>query len=151
MPIEDQLTQLGLKLPEVTNPGGSYVSVNVRGKIVYVAIQFPIVNGEYFYQGRLGKDLTTDDGYKAMQLAALNVLAQIHAKIGFKNIEGLNHVDAYYQAVEGWDDGPKVVNGASDLFVQVLGDKGIHARAIFGVETLPRNFSVGVTCTFTLL
>ncbi|MES2560500.1 MAG: RidA family protein [Bacteroidota bacterium] len=145
-----QLSELGLTLPEITTPGGSYISVNVRGNIVYVAIQFPIVNGEYFYLGRLGKEITTEDGYKAMQLAALNVLAQIHIKIGFEKIEGLNHVDAYYQAAEGWDDGPKVVNGASDLFVQVLGDKGIHTRAIFGVDVLPRNFSVGLTCTFTL-
>lgn len=149
--IQTNLSQLGLTLPDVTTPGGSYVSVNVRGKIAYVAIQFPIVNSEYFYQGRLGKDLTTDDGYKAMQLAALNVLAHIHTKIGFENIEGLNHIDAYYQAAATWDDGPKVVNGASDLFVQVLGDKGIHSRAIFGVDRLPRNFSVGLTCTFTLV
>lgn len=151
MTIENKLSLLNLKLPEVTTPGGSYVSVNVRGNIAYVAIQFPIVNGSYLYLGRLGNELTTEDGYKAMQLAALNVLAQIDSKIGFEKVEGVNHIDAYYQAGEGWDDGPKVVNGASDLFVQVLGDKGIHTRAIFGVDRLPRNFSVGLTCTFTLL
>lgn len=151
MDIQHTLAELNLLLPEVTKPGGSYVSVNVRGKIVYVAIQFPIVNTEYYYQGRLGKELTTQDGYRAMQLAALNVLAHIHARIGFEHIDGLNHIDAYYQAAEGWDEGPVVVNGASDLFVNVLGEKGIHSRAIFGVEHLPRNFCVGLTCTFTLL
>ncbi len=150
MDIEAKLTEMGLELPSATNPGGNYVSVNIRGTIAYVAIQFPIRNGEFFYLGRLGKELSLEDGYAAMQLTALNVLAQIHEKVGFEKIVGLNHIDAYYQAFGDWDDAPKVVNGASDLFVNVLGDKGRHSRAIFGVEKLPRNFSVGLTCTFTM-
>ena len=150
MNIIQKLNVLDLELPQVSTPGGSYVSVNVRGGIAYVAIQFPIVNGEYFYQGRLGAELTTENGYHAMQLCALNVLAQVHAKVGFDKIEGLNHFDAYYQSGDDWDDAPKVVNGASDLFVNTLGDAGIHTRAIFGVHKLPRNFSVGLTATFTL-
>ena len=85
-----------------------------------------------------------------MRLCALNVLAQANSKIGFENIVGLNHIDAYFQSNETWDDSPKVVNGASDLFVEILEDKGIHARAIFGVHKLPRNFSVGLTATFTI-
>ena len=150
MILIDNLTKHKLELPEVTTPGGSYVSVNIRGNIAYVSIQFPIKNGDYLYQGKLGKELSTEDGYKAMELCALNVLAQINAKVGFENVIGLNHIDAYYQSSENWDDSPKVVNGASDLFVKVLGDKGIHSRAIFGVDKLPRNFSVGLTCTFTI-
>lgn len=150
MNIIQKLNVLDLELPQVSTPGGSYVSVNVRGGIAYVAIQFPIVNGEYFYQGRLGAELTTENGYHAMQLCALNVLAQVHAKVGFDKIEGLNHFDAYYQSADDWDDAPKVVNGASDLFINVLGEAGVHSRAIFGVDKLPRNFSVGLTATFTL-
>lgn len=150
MKIEERVKEMGLELPPATNPGGNYVSVNVRGKIAYVAIQFPIRNGEFFYLGRLGKDLSLDDGYQAMQLTALNVIAQIQEKVGFEQIEGLNHIDAYYQSYGEWDDAPKVVNGASDLFVNLLGDRGQHSRAIFGVEALPRNFSVGLTCTFTI-
>jgi len=150
MNIIQKLNVLDLELPQVSTPGGSYVSVNVRGGIAYVAIQFPIVNGEYFYQGRLGAEFTTENGYHAMQLCALNVLAQVHAKVGFDKIEGLNHFDAYYQSTDDWDDAPKVVNGASDLFINVLGEAGVHSRAIFGVDKLPRNFCVGLTATFTL-
>ena len=145
------LDNLGLALPKVSTPGGSYISVNIRGNIAYVAIQFPIKDEKYLYQGRLGNAITTEDGYKAMELCALNVLAQINEKVGFENIEGLNHIDAYFQAGNDWDDSPIVVNGASDLFVKVLGKKGQHSRAIFGVEKLPRDFSVGLTATFTLL
>ena len=146
----NNLKKLGLTLPNASTPGGSYVSVNIRGNIAYVAIQFPIDNETYLYQGRLGGELTTEDGYKAMELCALNVLAQINAKVGFENIVGLNHLDAYYQSAQNWDDAPIVVNGASDLFTKALGNKGTHSRAIFGVDKLPRNFSVGLTTTFTI-
>lgn len=146
----DRLTELGHTLPGASTPGGSYVSVNVRNNIAYVAIQFPILNGNYHFQGRLGEDLNTDDGYNAMQMCALNVLSQIHHKVGFGQVLGLNHIDAYYRGSTTWDDAPKIVDGASELFVGVLGESGQHTRAIFGVEHLPRNFSVGLTTSFTL-
>ncbi|WP_298481270.1 RidA family protein [uncultured Maribacter sp.] len=145
------LEKLNLKLPDVSVPGGSYVSVNIRENIAYIAIQFPILNEEYFYQGRLGNEVSTEQGYKAMKLCAMNVLAQVQNKIGFDKIVGLNHIDIYFQSGTNWDDSPIVANGASDLFVKVLEKKGKHSRAIFGVEKLPRNFSVGLTATFTII
>ena len=148
-PIEN-LEELGLKLPEISTPGGSYVSVNVRKNIAYIAIQFPILNEEFKFQGRLGNGISTEEGYKAMELCALNVLSQVEKKIGFDKIIGLNHIDAYFQSGTDWDNSPIVVNGASDLFVKVLEEKGKHSRAIFGVEKLPRNFSVGLTTSFTI-
>lgn len=148
--IEAKLAKLGLELPAPSTPGGAYVSVNVRGNIAYVAIQFPIRNEKYLYRGKFGGGLTTQQGYEAMQLCALNVLSQINAKVGFDKIDGLNHIDAYFQAVSGWDDAPLVVNGASELFVKVLDDSGRHSRAIFGVERLPENFSTGLTASFTI-
>ncbi len=150
MPLQEKLALKGLSLPKPSTPGGSYLSVNIRGNIAYIAIQFPIQDETFLYQGRLGKEFNTEDGYNAMQLCALNVIAQVEAKIGLENIEGLNHIDAYFQAEGDWDDSPKVVNGASDLFVELLEKKGQHSRAIFGVHTLPRNFSVGLTTSFTL-
>lgn len=150
MTPHQKLKELNIELPEVSTPGGSYTSVNIRGTIAYIAIQFPIINGEYLYQGRLGDSITTEDGYEAMRLCAINVLAQIDKKIGFDSIIGLNHIDAYFQSGTSWDDSPTVVNGASDLFLDILGEKGIHSRAIFGVDKLPRNFSVGLTTSFTI-
>lgn len=150
MNIKEKLKELGITFPEISTPGGNYVSVNIRENIAYVAIQFPIIDEMYYYQGRLGNDISTEEGYKAMEMCALNVIAQIEIKIGFNKVIGLNHIDAYFQAGNKWDDSPIIVNGASDLFVNVLGDKGIHSRAIFGVESLPRNFSVGLTATFTI-
>ncbi|AHM62941.1 endoribonuclease L-PSP [Flammeovirgaceae bacterium 311] len=150
MTPEENLEKFGYKLPNVSTPGGSYVSVNVRENIAYIAIQFPILNEEYFYQGRLGNEISTDEGYKAMELCALNVLAQVDKKVGFERIVGLNHIDVYYQSGEDWDESPLVVNGASDLFMKILESKGEHSRSIFGVHKLPRNFSVGLTASFTI-
>ena len=150
MNVIENLAKHNLELPKASTPGGSYISVNIRGNIAYLAIQFPIVNSNYFYQGRLGKDLSTQDGYHAMELCAMNVLAQIHEKVGFDSVVGLNHIDVYYQADTTWDEAPKVVDGASDLFLKILEEKGQHSRAIFGVQNLPLNFSVGLTASFTL-
>ena len=150
MTPEENLEKFGYHLPNASTPGGSYVSVNVRANIAYIAIQFPILNEKYLYQGRLGKEIPTEEGYKAMELCALNVLAQVKKNIGFERIAGLNHIDAYYQSEEDWDESPQVVNGASDLFIKILESKGQHSRAIFGVHKLPRNFSVGLTASFTI-
>ncbi|WP_234974635.1 RidA family protein [Tenacibaculum agarivorans] len=150
MNIKENLAKLGLQLPNTSTPGGNYESVNIRKDIAYIAIQFPILNEEFKYQGRLGNEISTEEGYKAMELCALNVLAQVDKKIGFEKVIGLNHIDAYFQSGSDWDDSPIVVNGASDVFVKVLGEKGKHSRAIFGVEKLPRNFSVGLTVSFTI-
>lgn len=147
---QEKLQSLGLSLPATANPGGNYVSVNIRRDIAYVAIQFPIREGTFHYQGRLGEDIDLAGGYAAFQLCALNVLAQVEAKVGMDRILGLNHIDAYYRAAPDWDEAPKAVNGASDLFVNVLGERGTHARAIFGVAELPRGFAVGLTSTWTL-
>ena len=150
MTPRENLNKFGYHLPPISTPRGSYSSVNIRGNIAYIAIQFPMVDNAYHYLGRLGNEVTTAEGYKAMELCALNVLAHVNTKIGFEHIAGLNHVDAYFQAEAEWDDSPLVVNGASDLFVKILEEKGTHSRAIFGVDRLPRNFSVGLTTTFTL-
>jgi enamine deaminase RidA (YjgF/YER057c/UK114 family) len=150
MKPKENLSKLNLKLPNVSKPGGNYVSVNIRESIAYIAVQFPILNEVFLYQGRLGSEISTEQGYKAMELCALNVLAQVEQKIGFDKIVGLNHIDAYYRSSEDWDDSPTVVNGASDLFVKILEEKGKHSRAIFGVEKLPRSFSVGLTASFTI-
>ena len=80
MTPEEKLEKLGYVLPGVSTPGGNYVSVNIRENIAYVAIQFPILNEAYLYQGRLGNDISTEQGYRAMELCALNVLAQIDKK-----------------------------------------------------------------------
>lgn len=146
----DNLKTLGIAFGDLPKPGGSYVTVNIRANIAYVAIQFPIKEGKFLFTGRLGKDITTQEGYEAARLAAINVLGQIDKYVGFEKIVGLNHADIYYLADKDWNEGPTVANGASDLFLEVLGDLGQHTRAIFGVDKLPRGACVALTTSFTI-
>lgn len=134
----------------VPAPGGIYVPVNVRSNIAYVAIQFPVDRHGDAFRGVLGADVSTREGFQAARKAAMNVLGQINRFVGFDDVEGLNHFDMYYLSTSNWDEAPVVANGASDLFITALGPKGIHTRAIFGVRHLPRNFSIGITASFTL-
>src|SRR5690242_11659944 len=149
-PILSNFNKLNIDLDTIPKPGGSYVAVNVRGNIAYVAIQLPIKQNQFYFTGRIGKDITTDEGYQAARLAATNVLAQVHKYVGLDKLVGLNHVDIHYQAADDWDEGPTVANGASDLFLEVLGDKGKHSRTIFSVHKLPKNHSVALTASFTV-
>ena len=149
-PIISNLRSLGISFGDTPKPGGSYVAVNIRGNIAYVAIQFPIKDSQFYFLGRLGKDVTTEQGYEAAKMAATNVLLQIDTYVGYDRIIGLNHADIYYQVYNDWDEGPKVANGASDLFLKVLGDRGQHTRSILGVDKLPKNHSVALTTSFTI-
>lgn len=149
--ILQQLKEIGVVPGNMPKPGGAYASVNCRGNIAYVAIQFPIKGDSFLFTGRLGKELTTPEGYNAAQLCAANAILQINHYAGLEKVEGLNHMDLYYQGDEMWDDGPVVANGASEFFNRALGEEGgRHTRAIFGVQALPRNFCVGLTCSFTV-
>lgn len=146
-----RLTARGLSLPDPPKPGGAYDSVRAIGGTAHVSVQFPFADGELAFRGRLGRELTTEDGYHAAELCALNVLAQINHYVGFERILGLNRIEAHMLTVEGWDDFPKVLDGASSLFLEVLGDEaGRHARALFGVERLPMGAPVALTTSFTL-
>jgi enamine deaminase RidA (YjgF/YER057c/UK114 family) len=149
--IIQKLNQLGVSFGAIPKPGGSYVAVNIRGNVAYVAIQLPIKDDKFYYVGRLGGDLTTEDGYQAAKIAATNVLLQLDKFVGYDRLVGMNHADIYYQVHEDWDEGPRVADGASDLFLSVLGDRGLHTRAIIGVERLPRGFSVALVTSFTII
>ena len=148
--IIHNLKQLGISFGEIPKPGGSYVAVNIRGNNAYVAIQLPIKDDKFYYIGRLGNELTTEEGYEAAKMAATNVLLQINKFVGFDRLVGMNHADIYYQVYKDWDEGPRVADGASDLFLKVLGDLGQHTRAIIGVDRLPRGFSVALVTSFTV-
>jgi len=150
MDIVQNVNLLKIDLDNLPKPGGSYTAVNTRGNIAYVAIQFPIRNGELQHAGRLGNEISTEQGYEAARICARNIIGQIQKFIGFENIEGLNHLDIYFQNAENWNDGPAVANGASDLFNEVLGEAGKHTRTIIGVHSLSRNSCISITSSFTL-
>jgi len=150
MSARDELAAKGITLPSPPKPGGAYEAVRIMGGIAYVAIQFPILNGEWVWRGRLGQEISTEDGYQAARLCALNVLAQLDRLPGLDRIAGLNRIEAHMLTAPGWNDFARVVDGASHLFLEALGDVGCHSRALYGVERLPGNATIALTTTATL-
>lgn len=145
-----QISHSGIDLNDLPKPGGAYVAVNMRQTNGSVAIQLPISNGNFLYQGILGKDLTSEQGFQAARLCAINVVKQIATYVEAARFEGLNHVQIFYRCSDDWDDAPHVADGASLLFNEIFKEKGTHTRSIYAVSKLPRNFSVGLYVTFTV-
>lgn len=141
--VEDRLAALGLTLPDPPRPGGAYQSAQRCGNLLFLSGQFPIENGALRFTGRLGADLSVEQGYEAARLAALNVLSHIRRALGsFASLRRLVRVDGHIHAVPGFEAHARVLDGASDLFNAVLGDRSGHARTVFGHGAMPLNLAV---------
>jgi enamine deaminase RidA (YjgF/YER057c/UK114 family) len=144
MAPEEQLAQLGLTLPALPAPGGNYLSAKRIGDIVFLAGVISM-NSSGVMTGTVGLDRSIADGYSAARACALTQLAVLKRELGtLENIAEVISVNGYVNAVSGFEDSPAVINGASDLLVQVLGEAGKHVRAAVGVNALPRNAIVEV-------
>lgn len=144
---ENRLTELGIVLPSLPEPGGNYLSAKTVGKVVYLAGVISIRNGELM-TGTVGADRTLEEGYAAARACALTQLAVLKRHLGSLDaVKAIVTVNGYVNAVPGFGDSPKVINGASDLFVELFGDAGRHVRAAIGVSALPRNAVVELQMT----
>lgn len=144
MSIEKRLEELGIALPEAAAPVASYVPVVVVGGMAHVSGQLPFVNGQ-LVTGRLGEDVSLDDGVAAARACGLMILAQIKAQgIALERIARIVKLGAFVSSTPDFTDQPKVANGASDLMLDIFGDAGRHARAAVGVPVLPLGAAVEV-------
>jgi enamine deaminase RidA (YjgF/YER057c/UK114 family) len=152
MDIHSKLKDLGLELPQAAAPAANYVPYVISGAHIFVAGQIPFLNGQAMHQGRLGETLDTAQGVQAAQACALNILAQAHAAVGgdFSKIRRLVKLGAFVNSVPAFTDQPLVVNGASDLFVAVMGEAGKHARFAVSAPSLPRGVAVEIDAIFEL-
>lgn len=152
MDLKAKLQELGLELPAAAAPAANYVPYVISGKHIYVAGQIPFLNGQAMHQGRLGEDLSVEDGAKAAQACALNILAQANEAVGgdFSKIKRLVKLGAFVNSVPDFTDQPVVVNGASDLMVAVMGEAGKHARFAVSAPSLPRGVAVEIDAIFEL-
>jgi len=150
--IDSRLKDLGIVLPTPPAPVASYVPFVVSGNLVFISGQVTIAADGLKFVGTVGKELTLEDGQAAARLCAINVLAQAKAATGgdLDRIRRCVKVTAFVNAVPGFTQHPEVANGASDLFVEVLGDAGRHARAAVGAGSLPRNVAVEVEAVFEI-
>lgn len=143
--FEEKLKELGIILPETATPLASYIPATIEGKTVYTSGQVPIKDGKLVYEGKIGKDLSVEEGKEAAKLCAINCLSAIKSVAGsLNNVERILKLTVFVNSLEGSGDQPKVANGASDLVVSIFGEKGKHVRAAVGVSALPINSAVEV-------
>ncbi len=143
--IEARLKSLGLVLPAAPAALANYVPTVIAGDLLYVSGQISKAADGSLTVGKVGAELTTDEGAAAAALCALNILAQAKTALGdLDRIEQVVRLTGFVNAVPSFSDHPKVINGASDLMVEVLGDKGRHTRAAVGCSGLPANAAVEV-------
>ncbi len=143
--VEELLAQMGIRLPEPVAPLASYVPVRISGDHAYVAGQVPIEDGTILSAGKLGADISTEQGQEATRRCALQALAALRAALGsLDHVKGIVRVDVFVASAPGFTDQPAVANGASDLLVEIFGEDGRHARAAVGVSELPLGASVEV-------
>jgi len=141
--VDQRLNELGLMLPNPPKPAGNYQPWLLSGNLLFLSGQFPIENGALRYTGRVGAELSEADGYAAARLAALNVLAQIQAALGnFDRLVHLVRVEGHIASASRWNNAPKVLDGASDLFAAVLGERGRHTRTAFTPAQLALNLAI---------
>ncbi len=150
--IEARLEKLNIKLPEATLPVANYVAYKIVGNQVFISGQTAKWNGEYLYKGKLGKDLTIEEGQEAARTCALNLLVHLRNACGgnLDKVKSCVRLGIYVNSTDDFINQPQVGNGASDLMVEVLGDKGRHSRAAISCNSLPENSPVEIDAVFEI-
>ncbi len=143
--IEEKINELGFNLPETPKPVAAYIPALKINNLVFTAGQIPAVGGELLYAGKIGKELTIEQGQRGAEICLLNCLAAIKGITGdLNNIERIVKLTVFINSSDGFINQPKVANGASELLIKLFGEKGKHVRSAVGVNELPLNAAVEV-------
>jgi len=144
--VDARLAELGIDVPDAAAPVANYVGFVQSGNLVFVSGQVPIKDGKFQYQGKLGDSMSLEDAQAAARLCAINIIAQVKAACGgdLDRVTRIVKLTGFVNSTGDFTDQPKVVNGASDLMVEVFADKGRHSRAAVSAAALPVGVSVEV-------
>ena len=152
MSFEKKIQELKIKLPEAKPPVGSYVATKISGNLLFISGQISIAENGELIKGKIGKELTTEQGYDAAKRCGLSVVAQ--AKVAcngdLSKIKSCIKLTGFVNSTEDFTEQPKVINGASDLIATIFGDAGMHTRAAVSTNSLPLGVSVEVDAIFEL-
>lgn len=142
---EGRMRELGLSIPKIPPAAGAYVPAVKSGQLVFCSGQGPYKDGAQAYVGQVGKEVSLEDAYKAARIAGLNCLAEIRSVIGSLNhIARVVQIRGFVNSASDFHDQPKVINGASELMLEIFGESGKHARCALGTNNLPGNIPVEV-------
>jgi len=145
MKIEERLKELKIELPKAPAPIASYIPCKRNGNLVFVSGQGTALNGKDTYKGKVGEELTVEEGYQAARYCGFNLLAQLKEYLGDLDcIKGILHIKGFVASANDFYSQPQVVNGVSDLMVEVFGEAGRHTRCALGANALPGNIPVEV-------
>ncbi|MCD6217326.1 RidA family protein [bacterium] len=148
----DKLRELGIELPETAKPLASYVPSLRVGNYIFISGNLPIRDGKLIFEGKVPVDLSIEDGYEAAKIAAINIMAAIKGEIGdLAKVKRIVRLNGFVQCSDDFTMQPNVINGASDLFVEVFGDIGKHTRAVMGVNSLPLNSPVEIDAIIEIM
>ncbi|WP_435167999.1 RidA family protein [Candidatus Pelagibacter bacterium nBUS_28] len=152
MNFENKIKELKIELPEAKAPVGSYVATKIVGNLLYVSGQISINSNGELIKGKVGKDLTTDDAYKAAERCGLSIIAQVKLACDgdLSKVKSCIKLTGFVNSTEDFIEQPKVINGASDLIAKIFGDAGMHTRAAVSTNSLPLGVSVEVDAIFEL-
>lgn len=140
MNIEQRLSELGIIIPEAARPLAAYVPALKAGEFVYISGQLPVKDGKLLYSGKLGRDLSVEEGKKAAEICLINCLAALKSCINsWDEVARIVKITGYVQSTDDFQEQPQVINGASELLIKIFDEKGVHARAAVGVNALPLN------------
>ena len=144
--FEENIKKLDLIIPEMPTPMANYVPFKVADNTVYVSGQGPVVDGKIVYSGKVGKEISEQEGIKAAELCCINIVSALKTSLNgdWDRLDTFLKLGAFVNCDENFTDQPKIINGASDLLVSIFGDKGRHARFAVGSNSLPFNISVEI-------
>ena len=142
---ESKLKELGIELIIPSDPVANYVNTVRSGNLLFISGKGPLKNDGEYIKGKLGYDLSIDEGYEAARATAINLISTIKSAVGdLKNVKKIVRVNGMVNSASNFTDQPKVINGCSDLLVEVFGDRGKHTRVALGMNSLPMNIAVEI-------
>jgi enamine deaminase RidA (YjgF/YER057c/UK114 family) len=152
MNFDENIKKLNIILPEAKAPVGSYVATKIVGNLLFVSGQISMNSNGELIKGKVGKDLTTDEAYKAAERCGLSIVSQVKNACNgnLSKIKSCIKLTGFVNSTEGFIEQPKVINGASDLIASIFGEAGIHTRAAVSTNSLPLGVSVEVDAIFEL-
>ena len=152
MSFQKKIDELKIKLPEAKPPVGSYVATKITGNLLFISGQISIAENGELIKGKIGKDLSTEEGYDAAKRCGLSIVAQAKEACNgdLSKIKSCIKLTGFVNSTEDFTEQPKVINGASDLIATIFGDAGMHTRAAVSTNSLPLGVSVEVDAIFEL-
>ena len=144
--FEENIKNLGLNIPDLPKALANYVPYKIVDKTMYISGQAPVQNGELIYKGKVGSDITVEDGIEAAKLCVINIIAAVNTGLegDWDKLDSFVKLTGYVNCQDNFTDQPKIINGASDMLVDIFGDQGRHTRVAVGSNALPLGIAVEI-------